>query len=199
MVTILDPFTLRLMWNISFVWQESVSRGDVSLDQMRTTFISPAQESPLPLALRPTELQLQVAVKVEGLIIPVPQKLVEAESITMNPVCNDHVNVNLIAESSPQVGEQPMSKELILHESASTWQDPICKLFQEPSHQHKEKSDENAFDLPEIAAVLESEQREATFRDMGFSSELIQRALQLHGSCLYHLNSELMFLAGFVL
>lgn len=54
-----------------------------------------------------------------------------------------------------------------------TWQDPICKLFQSNS--------EDISDLPEMAAVLESEQREASFRDMGFSSELIQRALQLHG------------------
>lgn len=62
-------------------------------------------------------------------------------------------------------------KELGMHEP--TWEDPICKLFQ--------SNNEDCSDLPEMAAVLESEQREASFQDMGFSSDLIHRALQLHG------------------
>ena len=75
-------------------------------------------------------------------------------------------------QSDKEVGAVSDSiKELGVHEE--TWQDPICKLFQ--------SNNEDSSDLPEMAAFLESEQREASFQDMGFSSDLIHRALQLHG------------------
>lgn len=80
-------------------------------------------------------------------------------------------------QSEKEVGAvSDVIKELDTHEP--TWQDPICKLFH--------GNNEDSSDLPETAAVLESEQREASFQDMGFSSELIHRALQLHGKSIYY-------------
>lgn len=68
------------------------------------------------------------------------------------------------------------------------WQDPICKLFQEPSmvaakmepEDTGPEDSEPAFLLP--TPPLLPEHRELSFLDMGFSKDLVQRAIRHHSA-----------------